>query len=24
VLVAWVIIGIVVCVRTFRWRRADG
>jgi ABC-2 type transport system permease protein len=24
VLVAWVIIGVVVCVRTFRWRRADG
>lgn len=24
VLVAWVIIGAVVCVRTFRWRRADG
>jgi ABC-2 type transport system permease protein len=23
-LVAWVIIGVVVCVRTFRWRRADG
>ena len=24
VLVAWVIIGTVVCVRTFRWRRARG
>lgn len=24
VLVAWAIIGTVVCVRTFRWRRADG
>jgi ABC-2 type transport system permease protein len=24
VLAAWVIIGAVVCVRTFRWRRADG
>ena len=24
VLVAWVIIGVVVCARTFRWRRADG
>ena len=24
VLAEWVIIGIVVCVRTFRWRRADG
>ncbi|MCZ2847092.1 ABC transporter permease [Modestobacter sp. VKM Ac-2978] len=24
VLVAWVIIGVMVCVRTFRWRRADG
>lgn len=24
VLVAWVIIGVVVCVRTFRWRRVDG
>ncbi|MGY1825612.1 ABC transporter permease [Blastococcus sp. SYSU DS0541] len=24
VLVAWVIIGAVVCVRTFRWRRVDG
>lgn len=24
VLVAWVIIGAVVCVRTFRWRRAEG
>jgi ABC-2 type transport system permease protein len=24
VLGAWVIIGAVVCVRTFRWRRADG
>jgi ABC-2 type transport system permease protein len=24
VLAAWVIIGVVVCVRTFRWRRADG
>ena len=24
VLLAWVIIGVVVCVRTFRWRRADG
>ena len=23
VLVAWVIIGVMVCVRTFRWRRAD-
>jgi ABC-2 type transport system permease protein len=23
VLVAWVIIGVVVCIRTFRWRRAD-
>jgi ABC-2 type transport system permease protein len=23
VLVAWVIIGIVVCTRTFRWRRTD-
>jgi ABC-2 type transport system permease protein len=23
VLIAWVIIGIVVCTRTFRWRRAD-
>ncbi len=22
VLVAWVIIGVMVCVRTFRWRRA--
>ncbi len=24
VLVAWVIIGTVVCVRTFRWRRGEG
>lgn len=24
VLAAWVIIGVVVCVRTFRWRRGDG
>jgi ABC-2 type transport system permease protein len=24
VLAAWVIIGIVVCMRTFRWRRAGG
>jgi ABC-2 type transport system permease protein len=24
VLAAWVIIGVVVCMRTFRWRRADG
>ena len=24
VLVAWVIIGVVVCVRTFRWRRSEG
>jgi ABC-2 type transport system permease protein len=24
VLVAWVIIGAVICVRTFRWRRAEG
>ena len=24
VLVAWVIIGVVVCVRTFRWRRSGG
>jgi ABC-2 type transport system permease protein len=24
VLAAWVIIGVMVCVRTFRWRRADG
>ena len=24
VLLAWVIIGVVVCARTFRWRRADG
>jgi ABC-2 type transport system permease protein len=24
VLAAWVIIGVVVCVRTFRWRRVDG
>jgi ABC-2 type transport system permease protein len=24
VLAAWAIIGVVVCVRTFRWRRADG
>ncbi|WP_138735644.1 ABC transporter permease [Modestobacter excelsi] len=24
VLVAWVIIGTVICVRTFRWRRAEG
>jgi ABC-2 type transport system permease protein len=24
VLVAWVIIGTVVCVRTFRWRRSEG
>lgn len=23
VLVAWVIIGVVVCTRTFRWRQAD-
>jgi ABC-2 type transport system permease protein len=23
VLVAWVIIGIVLCTRTFRWRRTD-
>jgi ABC-2 type transport system permease protein len=23
VLAAWVIIGVVVCVRTFRWRRAE-
>jgi ABC-2 type transport system permease protein len=23
VLVAWVIIGVVVCVRTFRWRRSE-
>ena len=23
VLLAWVIIGVLVCVRTFRWRRAD-
>jgi ABC-2 type transport system permease protein len=24
VLGAWVIIGLVVCARTFRWRRAEG
>jgi ABC-2 type transport system permease protein len=24
VLVLWVIIGVVVCMRTFRWRRAEG
>lgn len=24
VLAAWVIIGVVVCVRTFRWRRVQG
>ncbi len=24
VLAAWVIIGAVICVQTFRWRRADG
>jgi ABC-2 type transport system permease protein len=24
VLLAWVIIGVMVCVRTFRWRRGDG
>lgn len=24
VLVAWVIIGVMVCVRTFRWRRGEG
>jgi ABC-2 type transport system permease protein len=24
VLLAWVIIGTMVCVRTFRWRRAEG
>jgi ABC-2 type transport system permease protein len=24
VLVLWVIIGVVFCVRTFRWRRVDG
>jgi ABC-2 type transport system permease protein len=24
VLAGWVIIGVVVCVRTFRWRRAEG
>ena len=24
VLLAWVIIGVMVCVRTFRWRRAEG
>jgi ABC-2 type transport system permease protein len=24
VLAAWVIIGAVMCMRTFRWRRADG
>ena len=24
VLAAWVIIGVMVCVRTFRWRRAEG
>jgi ABC-2 type transport system permease protein len=24
VLVAWVIIGVMGCVRTFRWRRAEG
>jgi ABC-2 type transport system permease protein len=24
VLAAWVIIGVMVCIRTFRWRRADG
>jgi ABC-2 type transport system permease protein len=24
VLVAWVIIGVMVCARTFRWRRAEG
>ncbi len=24
VLVAWVIIGVVVCARTFRWRRSEG
>jgi ABC-2 type transport system permease protein len=24
VLAGWVIIGVVVCVRTFRWRRGDG
>ena len=24
VLAAWVIIGVVVCARTFRWRRGDG
>jgi len=24
VLAAWVIIGVVICVRTFRWRRSEG
>ena len=24
VLAAWVIIGVMVCMRTFRWRRVDG
>lgn len=24
VLAAWVIIGVMVCMRTFRWRRGDG
>jgi ABC-2 type transport system permease protein len=24
VLAAWVIIGTVICVRTFRWRRSEG
>jgi ABC-2 type transport system permease protein len=24
VLAAWVIIGLVICVRTFRWRRGEG
>jgi ABC-2 type transport system permease protein len=24
VLAAWAIIGVMVCVRTFRWRRSDG
>ena len=24
VLAAWVIIGVMVCMRTFRWRRGEG
>jgi hypothetical protein len=23
VLVAWLIVGLVLCVRTFRWQRRD-